>query len=274
MIAVLDKIELGYDDLGTGGSGAAHANGDSTLLFVHGFPHNRSLWTPQLSAIGVRARCVAVDLRGFGESSVAPPYSMDQYADDIAGLLDFLRIERAIVCGLSMGGYIAFALWRRHRSRVRALILADTRAGGDSEEARAKRVSMAELALKSGSSAVADAMIAGMVGKHTREHCPGIADAVHRMLAAAPVPGVVGALQAMRERMDSTATLGTITVPTLIVVGEDDVLTPVAEAEAMQGAISGSRLEVLERAGHVSNVERPAAFNHVVSEFLATLRYA
>jgi len=266
MIANLDRIKLGYDESGRG-------NG-FPVIFLHGFPHHRGLWAPQLASLSPLARCIALDLRGFGESSVAPPYSMDQYADDVAAFMDALGIERAVVCGLSMGGYIAFAMWRRHRSRIQALVLADTKASADSEEGREKRRAMAQLARERGTTAVADATITGMVGKHTRETSPQIVDVVYRILAKAPVAGVVGALEAMREREDSTATLATIDVLTLIIVGEDDVLTPVSDAEAMHRAIYGSRLHVLARAGHVSNVERPSAFNHVLSEFIATARHA
>ena len=264
MIALPHGIDIAYDDVGTG----------LPVVFLHGFPHNRSLWAPQLGGLLSRARCVAPDLRGFGDSEISGPYSMDRYADDIVAMLDALQIERAVIAGLSMGGYIAFALWRRHRERVRALILADTRPGADSEEARAKRRELIALAQAKGSGAVADAQIAGMVGRTTREKHPDIADAVHRMLTMAPVNGVVGALEAMMARPDSTPILATIDVPTLIIVGDEDVLTPPREARAMHEQISGSRLEVLAGAGHVSNVERPAAFNHVASEFLGVLTYA
>lgn len=264
MIALSDGLEIAYDDVGTG----------IPTVFIHGFPHNRSLWAPQVNALVDRARCLAPDLRGFGDSMAAPPYSMDQYADDVVALMDAAKVERAIIAGLSMGGYVAFALWRRHRARVRALVLADTKAGADSPEAKQKRRDMIGLAKERGSEGVADAMIGGMVGKSTREKSPEIVDAMHAMLAAAPVDGVVGALEALMERPDSTPTLAAIDVPVLIVVGEEDALTPVKESEAMHAAISGSRLEVLSGAGHVSNVERPAAFNHVLTEFLASLTLA
>ena len=262
MIASVGQLQVGYDDVGSG----------IPVLFVHGFPHNRTLWAPQTSALVDQARCIAPDLRGFGETDVVPPYSMDQYADDLAGLLDALQIERAVVAGLSMGGYVAFALWRRHRARVWALVLADTRAGADSEEARARRRELIALARAQGSAAVADAQVTGMVGKTTRTRRPEVERAVHAMLAAAPVDGVVGALEAMLGRPDSTPTLRTIDVPTLVVVGDEDTLTPVKEARAMHEAIAGSRLQVLAGAGHVSNFERPAAFNHTLCEFLAELR--
>jgi pimeloyl-ACP methyl ester carboxylesterase len=261
MIVRAGGLDVGYEDVGRG----------VPVVFIHGFPHNRTLWAPQASALVDQARCIAPDLRGFGETPAAPPYSVDQYADDVVALLDALAVDRAVVAGLSMGGYVAFALWRRHRARVRALVLADTRAGADDEEARGRRRALIRLAREQGSGAVADAQIGGMVGKTTREQRPEVEAAVRRMLASASVDGIVGALEAMLARPDSTPTLATIDVPTLIVVGAEDVLTPAKEARAMHAAIPGSRLEVLAGAGHVSNFERPAAFNHVTSEFLAAL---
>ena len=264
MIALCDGVEIAYDDIGSG----------IPVAFVHGFPHNRSLWAPQVSGLLDRARCIAPDLRGFGESSQHGPFSIDQYADDVALLLRMLSIERAVVVGLSMGGYIAFSLWRRHRPLVRGLVLADTRAGADSEEGRAKRQALIEVARTRGSGAVADGQITGMIGKTTREKRPGMIDEVHRMLESASVEGIVGALEAMMARVDSTPTLATIDVPTLVVVGGEDVLTPKSESEIIHEAIRNSRLEVIEQAGHVSNLERPSAFNHVLSEFLASLDYS
>lgn len=264
MIALCDGVEIGYDDVGTG----------VPIAFIHGFPHNRTLWAPQVSALVDRARCIAPDLRGFGESSKHGPFAMDQYADDIAMLLRGIGIDRAVIAGLSMGGYVAFSLWRRHRSLVRGLVLADTRAGADTDEGREKRRALAEVARTRGAGAVADTQITGMIGKTTRDKRPALTDEVHRMLSSASVEGIVGALEAMMARVDSTETLATIDVPTLIVVGSEDVLTPKSESEILHAAIRGSRLEVIEHAGHVSNLERPAAFNHVLSEFLASLDYA
>ena len=263
MIALCDGVEIGYDDVGTG----------VPVAFLHGFPHNRTLWAPQVSALVDRARCVAPDLRGFGESSKHGPFTVDQYADDVAMLLRGLGIERAVVAGLSMGGYVAFALWRRHRALVRGLVLADTRAGADTDETRNKRRALIDVARTRGAGAVADGQITGMLGKTTREKRPALIDEVHRMLESAPVEGIVGALEAMMARVDSTDTLATIDVPTLVVVGDEDVLTPPGEAEILHAGIRGSRLEVIAHAGHVSNMERPAAFNHVITEFLAALDY-
>lgn len=253
-----DGIRIGYDDVGEG----------EPLVLLHGFPLERRLFAPQLRALAGQARCIAPDLRGFGESTLAPPVSMDRYADDVAALLDALGIARAVVGGVSMGAYVAFALWRRHPGRVRALLLAGTRANADDEAARARRQETMALARSRGSGAVADQMLPGLLGVTTRAERPEIVRAVHAMAAAAPVEGVVAALGAMMTRPDSTATLATIEVPVLIVVGAEDTIAPPDVASAMQAAVAGSRLEVLPGAGHLANIERPAAFNHVVSDFL------
>jgi len=266
LIAVVDSVDIGYDDIGTGG--------EVPLLFIHAFPLNRTMWAPQVSALVERCRCVAADLRGFGESSILPPYSMEQYADDLAHLLDQLRIDRVILVGCSMGGYASFAFWRRHKARVRAMVLADTRAGADTEEMLARRRNLIEVARSEGATAVANLQIPSLVGKTTREKQPDTYDAIHRMIAQAPVEGIVGALEAMMVRPDSTATLATIDVPTLVIVGEEDVPTPPKEAFAMAERIPGSRVEVIGQAGHLSNLERPAAFNHLLTEFLGALTYS
>jgi len=173
-----------------------------------------------------------------------------------------------------MGGYVSFAMWRRHRDRIRALVLGDTRAGADSVETAARRHELIEVAETQGSTAVANMQIVGLVGKTTRDKRPDIYDSIHRMMAQTAPEGIVGALEAMIERPDSTPTCATIDVPTLVVVGEEDVVTPPKEARALHRAIAGSRIEVLRQAGHLSNVERPAAFNTVVSEFLGSLLYS
>ncbi|MBM3906465.1 MAG: alpha/beta fold hydrolase [Gemmatimonadetes bacterium] len=261
MITLLDGRAIGYDDVGSG----------LPVLFLHGFPHNRSLWSPQLGALAAPARTMAMDLRGFGESAPGEAGGVEGYADDAAALLDYLSIERAVIVGLSMGGYATLAFWRRHRARVRALVLCDTRATPDAAAAQATRLEMQALVRERGSMAVANQMISGMVGRTTREKNPELVDELHRMMSLAPVQGVVDALDALRLRPDSTPTLGDIDVPTLIVVGDEDVLTPPKDARSMHLAIAGSRLEVIAGAGHVSNMERPAAFNHVLSEFLVSL---
>jgi 3-oxoadipate enol-lactonase len=264
VIATIGERATGFDDVGTG----------MPVVFIHGFPHHRGLWAPQLDALARRARCIAPDLAGFGESAPRPSPSVDTYADDVVALLDVLEIDRAVIAGLSMGGYVALALWRRHAARCHALVLADTRAGADDEAGRAKRRDMIALARSKGADGVAEAMLPGMVGKSTRERSPELVAQVDTMLRAAPVEGIVGALEAMMARPDATPTLAGIRVPTLVVVGSEDVLTPPSAARALADAIPGARLETIDGAGHVSNLERPAAFNYVLGEFLERADWA
>jgi len=263
VIALVGDTEIAFDDVGSG----------LPVVFLHAFPLNRTMWDPQVSALVADCRCIPIDMRGFGDSAVAGPYSVDQFADDVAGVLDTLQIERAVMIGLSMGGYVAFALWRRHRERVRAFVLANTRSTADTIETVERRRSMIDTAEEHGSAAVANMQIAGLMGKTTRDKRPDIYDAIHRMMSQAPGAAVIGTLEALIQRPDSTPLLGTIDVPTLVVAGDEDVITPTRELRALHGAIAGSRLEVLRQAGHLSNVERPAAFNTIVSEFLGRLMY-
>jgi pimeloyl-ACP methyl ester carboxylesterase len=229
------------------------------------------MWKPQISGLSQLSRCIVPDLRGFGESMVEGPYTMDRYADDIAELLDACSVRRAVIAGCSMGGYITFAFWRRHRERVLGLALCDTRPGADSEAALEKRRAMIHAARTDGSAAVAEMMIDSLLGPTTRERCPEVEREVRAMMISAPVEGVAGAIEAMMHRPDSTPALATIDVPTVVIIGEDDAIVPVSEARAMSDAIRGSVFEVVPGAGHLSNLERPAAFNTVFSEFLARL---
>jgi pimeloyl-ACP methyl ester carboxylesterase len=265
--ASIDGRTMAWDDTGMG----------PALLFLHGFPHDRRLWAAQLATLSREARCVAPDLRGFGESAPMPAdtsATMDAYADDVVRLLDHLAIDRATVCGLSMGGYVALALWRRHADRVGALVLSDTRAGADDEAGRARRREMAALARTSGSAAVTDAMIPGMLGKTTRARTPDVERQLRMMGEAADAEGLAAALEAMMARPDSTPTLETIDVPTLVIVGDEDALTPPKQAEVLADGIRGARLEIIAGAGHVPCLERPAAFNLVLGEFVAQLATA
>lgn len=264
MIAILaGGLEVEYDDVGSG----------IPLLFIHGWPHDRTLWAAQLSGLLSYARCLAPDLRGFGGTSVAGPYTIDQYADDLAAFLAVLGVERAVVCGLSMGGYVAMAMLRRHRSLLRGLILSSTRAGADTPEAREKRMRLIEFVREHGVEALAGRQLKAMVGETTFNSRPDVLEALRQIMAHAPSDGVIGALEAMAARQDSTALLAGIDIPTLVVSGSEDTFTPPTELEALSAAIPRSRLEVIQGAGHVCCYERPAAFTHVVSEFLASLSY-
>lgn len=258
-----DAARIAFDDVGLG----------LPVVFLHGFPHDRSLWAHQRVALSSRLRCIVPDLRGFGEST-GVAHDIDTFADDIAALLDHLELEDAVVCGLSMGGYIAMAMWRRHPSRVRGLVLCDTKAGADTPETRTARNDLIAKAKSDGAAAVADAQIGKMVGADTHAGRPEVVDTMRAMMTRQSPGAIAGALQALRDRPDSRETLGTITVPTLVLVGEDDVLTPPAEAQAMMALLppaANARLETIAGAGHVSCVERPAAVTHALADFLAAL---
>jgi 3-oxoadipate enol-lactonase len=241
------------------------------VLLVHGFPLDHAMWRHQLALLG-RCRRIAPDLRGFG-ASPAPDggYSMARYADDLAAVLDALDVRQAVVCGLSMGGYVAFELVRRHAGRVKALILADTRAEADREEARRGRDELAELARREGAGAVAERLLPKMLAPATDETQPELVTEVREMMRRQAVPGIVGALAAMRDRPDSTATLKTIAVPTLVIVGAEDRLTPPDDAERMARTVPGARLVTIPGAGHLAPLEQPLATTRALSEFLGAL---
>ncbi|BAH40062.1 MAG TPA: alpha/beta hydrolase [Gemmatimonas aurantiaca] len=264
MIAQLPGFQLGYDDSGDG----------LPVVFLHGFPHDRTLWTAQKASLASQVRCILPDLRGFGHSSTHGPFSVDQYADDVVGLMDHLGIERAAICGLSMGGYVAMAMWRRHADRIAAMVFCDTKATADSEEAKGRRDELIAVVKRDGARAIAEAQLDGMVGSTTRARRIEVVNGLRAMMGRQPVAGIIGALQALRDRPDSRETIGTITVPSLVVVGEEDSLTPIKEARAIAELLPAAarvRLEIIASAGHVPCLERPAATNHALSDFFATL---
>ena len=264
MIAMLPGgLELAYDDVGSG----------MPLLLIHGWPHDRTLWAAQLSGLQTQARCLAPDLRGFGDSSVAEPSSSDQFADDLAALLAILGVDRAVVCGVSMGGYVALSMLRRHRALLRGLILTSTRAIADTPEARQKRAKLIAFVEEQGVEALAARQLKAMVGETTFTSRPDVLEALRHLMADAPRDGVIGGLRAMAERRDSTDLLDGIDLPTLVVSGAEDTFTQPAEMRALADAIPGSRLEVIQGGGHVCPYEKPAAFNHIVGKYLASLVY-
>jgi pimeloyl-ACP methyl ester carboxylesterase len=261
VIAPSSALQLARDDTGCG----------PPIVFLHAVPLDRSMWAPQLSTFAQSYRCLALDMRGFGESVVAPPFSMDQYATDVVTVLDALGITKATLVGLSIGGSIAFALWRRYRDRVHALVLVNAQAEADDDEMRVRRQRLIQVVQSEGSAAGADLQIGGLVGETTRARNPTLVSDLRRRCAAAPAAGLVGALDAMLGRPDSRGLLADIDVPTLVVTGDEDVLVSTAEARSMHRAIPGSRFESIARAGHLCSMERPAAFNHVTGEFLGAI---
>jgi 3-oxoadipate enol-lactonase len=259
--ARIKGIELAYDDEGTG----------PAIVFLHGFPFNRSMWFEQAQVLKNHYRVIVPDLRGHGETEVTSEAAMDQMADDIASLLDTLEISRAIIAGLSMGGYVALAFYRNFPLRVRALILADTRAQADTEEIKKNRAIQAEKALQDGMEGIADSLLQKLPAPETVTRRPEIIMRIREMMVQTQPEGAAAALTGMAQRADQTALLSRIIAPTLIVVGREDSITPVEDAEMMHREIGGSRLQIIEGAGHVSNLEKPKEFNEALQKFLDDL---
>lgn len=264
MGARINGIELEWRDRGTG----------EAILMIHGFPLNSAMWGSQLTRLSPDWRVVAPDLRGFGASDVGdePVFSMDLMARDLAALLDHLGIERAVICGLSMGGYVAFEFFRQFRHRVRALVLCDTRAGTDSPDTQRARGALAEQVVAENTIApLVETLLPKLIGVRTSRRNPGVVALVKAMMYEARPDSVARALQGMAARADSEPLLRSIDVPALILVGSDDVITNRGQAEMMARGIRGARIEVVAGAGHVPPVEQPEAFNQILLQFLEGL---
>lgn len=264
MKILINNTYLGYDDHGIG----------LPILFLSAFPLNRTMWQGELFSLlqDERYRLVALDWRGFGESEITGPLStMELFADDVSALMDSLGIQKAVLCGLSMGGYASFAFLRKYPQRVYGLILADTRPGADSPEALANRESVAHIAETQGNSAIADLQIPRLLSAYTREHHPEVEMRVRQMIESATVQGIAAASRGMGKRADSSDLLAGITFPTLVIVGEQDALTPPTLAQEYAAQIPGAQLAIITNAGHLSNLEQPEAFLQAVRGFLGSL---
>ena len=252
---------------------AVDVTGDGpAVLFVHGYPLCRGLWRHQVSELP-GWRSIAPDLRGMGQSD-APDlgYSISTYAADLLALLDLLMIDQAVICGHSMGGYVAFEILRQARSRVRAMVLLATRAAPDSSEGRKGREAAMALAREKGAAAVAESMLPRVLAPATLVERPAVAEEARRMMAATPVAGIVGALGAMRDRPDSAPLLGTLEgLPVLLIAGAGDQLIPSEQMKEMAGQIPGATFHTVAAAGHLIPLEQPEAVNRLLRDFLDRL---
>jgi pimeloyl-ACP methyl ester carboxylesterase len=235
------------------------------LLLVHGWPLDRSAWQPQADVFGAERRVVVPDLVGFGTSSGAGRRTMAAHAADLVALLDALAIPRAVVAGLSMGGYVALALALGHPERLAGLVLADTRAEADTPEQRAARQDLAELVAREGVGALAGRLLPRLLSTDAR---PDVRTTTTRIIEAQPAEGVVAGLGAMADRPDVTGQLPSLRAPTLVLVGAQDLITPPEAAETLARGIPGARLVVIPGAGHLANLEEPGAFNAALRGFL------
>ncbi|MBI3654222.1 MAG: alpha/beta fold hydrolase [Acidobacteria bacterium] len=258
----INGINIHYQEEGEG----------EPLIFIHAFALNQTMWRTQVAAFKHHYRCITLDLRGFGHSDVLDaPSLMHEMASDVRELMKALMIEKAVFVGLSMGGYIALAFYRNYPEAVRALVLADTRATADTEEAQANRLRSAEKALRQGAAAVADETTPKLLGDTSLNTRPDVVKLVHDIQSSNSPTGIAAAQRGMAARADSTDLLAQIKVPTLVLVGSEDKLTPPAEAQFIHQGISASKLVVIENSGHLSNMETPDEFNQALREFLAAL---
>jgi 3-oxoadipate enol-lactonase len=247
--------------------------GDLPVVLLHAFPLHAEMWAPQLACLSARTRVLAPDLKGFGRSDAPEDragYTMAGYAGDVAALLEHLEVGRVVLGGLSMGGYVAFSFLRHFGGMVEGLVLADTRATADQPEVLERRTSQQDVVAREGPGAVVDSLLDGLLSDHTKSNRPELVAQV-RGLMDNPAAGYVGALEAMKQRPDVTADLAAIAVPTLALVGDQDAQSPPDVVRGWQERIPGSRLAVLPRAGHLSNLEAADEFNAAVDDFLTRL---
>jgi 3-oxoadipate enol-lactonase len=241
------------------------------LVLLHAFPLSADMWRPQLEQVPAGWRLVAPDLRGFGGAADSSAVeSIEDLADGVFQLLDALAFERAAIGGLSMGGYVAFAMIRREPARFSQIVLADTRATADTPAGREARKGMLAALDAGGPAAVADLMLPKLLGESSRTEQPELENRVRRMIETNDAAGIAGGIRAMMDRSDSTPLLDQIGVPSLIIVGDEDVLTPPADSEAMAARLRRSRLVKLPRAGHLSSLEAPRDFSVALSDFLTS----
>jgi pimeloyl-ACP methyl ester carboxylesterase len=255
----INGIKIDYRDEGSG----------PAVIFIHAFPLNQSIWDDQVAALKQSYRTITLDLRGFGRSDApAGPYSMEEMAADVRALMTKIGLDDAVFVGLSMGGYISLAFYRSYPEQVRALVLADTRASADNEEGRERRMRSAERAEREGAQAIAGEMLPMLLAPETIEKNAALVARVRAMIESNSPSAIASAQRAMAGRPDSSRLIERMNIPVLVIVGSEDSLTKVEESKAMSDKIPGSRLRVIEGAGHLSNVERPAEFNRALADFL------
>lgn len=240
------------------------------VLFVHAFPFNADMWGPQFEELTGAMRCIAFDLPGVAEGGPArDDLDMTLAADMCVAVLDHLGIDRAVIAGCSMGGYIAMAALARHAARFSAAVFMDTRAGADSDEGRRNRTLQREEVLAYGTAGLIDGMLPKLLAEASVARQPELAVRVRAMMEAATPAGVAAMLVAMRDRADSSDMLRALELPVCVIVGEHDLLTPVAEAETIARLAGRSELHVVASAGHLANLEAPDACNAIIREFVA-----
>ena len=252
--------KIHYQDVG---------NGKDVVLLLHAFPLHSGMWTRQIATLSSRYRVIAPDYPGLGKSTPRPePSTMEFLAEQVLGLLGSVRVDRAVVVGLSMGGYLSFEIYRQRPGLFRGLALCDTRAGADTPEGAANRETFAKNAIEKGLHWVADEMTPKLL--KPQPDAAAVRE-VRALIGQGTPAGVAAAQRGMARRPDSTPTLATISCPTLVVVGAEDTLTPLPESEKMVAGVKGARLAKIPGAGHLPNIESPTAYDETLLQFIGGL---
>lgn len=263
LMATIDNFELSYDDFG---------EGDIPVIFLHGYPFSKAMWQEQLGFLKTKHRVIACDIRGFGRSKdEESTLSIDLFADDLIAFMDKLTIDKAIICGLSMGGFIALDALKKFPNRFDALILCDTQCIADTDEVKAKRYKTIDEITFAGAAEFSEGFVKSVFHKDSLESKKEVVERVRNVVFSNSQRIITMGLTALAGRMETCSILSGVTIPTLILCGREDEVTPLEQSESMYAAIKGSRFHVIEHAGHVSNLEQPEEFNQHLLHFLTVL---
>ncbi|WP_394991043.1 alpha/beta fold hydrolase [Emticicia sp.] len=259
----IDGITISFDDFG---------KSDIPIIFIHGFPFDKSSWQPQMKFLKKTHRVIAYDIRGFGASiSNDEPESIYLFSNDLVKFMDALAIKKAIVCGLSMGGYILLNAVHRFPNRFEAIVLSDTQCIADSEEAKEKRSKSISQIKAEGLKKFADTFIANVFCQNSLDNKKELVEEIRNIILKTPQRTVIGTLEALAQRSEMCASLHEISVPTLILCGNEDIVTPPIQAELLYGKILNSSLHIIQNAGHLANLEQPEQFNKHLTSFISSL---
>lgn len=259
----IDDVKLCYDDLGSG---------TTPIIFIHGFPFNKSTWDSQMKELSKNDRTISYDIRGYGKSgdgSSAP--SMDLFASDLIRFMDALEIDKAIVCGLSMGGYILLNAVQKNPERFKGIILSDTQCIADSPEAKEGRGKTIATIREGKKKEFAEGFIKKVFVAESLESKKDIVNKIKDIVIATSDATIIAGLTALAERGETCSNLNRVQVPALIICGEGDVVTPLEQSKVLNNGLAKSTLHVIDNAGHLSNIEQPEDFNRAISEFITTL---
>lgn len=259
----IEGTTISFDDFG---------KGEMPIIFIHGFPFDKSSWQPQMTFLKKTHRVIAYDIRGFGASITNDEQeSIDLFSNDLVKFMDALSIKKAIVCGLSMGGYILLNAVHRFSDRFEAIILSDTQCIADSEAAKEKRAKSIKQIEAEGLKDFADGFIKNVFCQNSLDNKKELVETIKNVILKTSQRTVVGTLRALAQRSEMCASLNQISVPTLIICGKEDGVTPPIQAEFMYGKILNSRLQIIENAGHLSNLEQPDEFNKILIDFISSI---